>query len=343
MQYKVLSPIRDYLKYSDGLTKTLSAELYWKIFRPLLDVLEMKRENAKQSVLINAFLTRTIYYHDGYVYGKFSGSISKALRDLGGTFNNTKKAFKIDLAKFPIDVKSAQAQGSMAEANAIEKLQKNLQELTATNIIIPALEENAESTLKSLHEQFKKVTPQDLEIPIQLEDYKHEQMIKDYTANIHLSINNLAADTTYKLRQRVEDAVGQGIRAGKLKEILMAEYGIAHNKAKFVAQQETRLFTAQYTQIRYQDAGIDLYQWSTSNDQRVRDDHKELNGKIFRFDDPPVSNKQTGAKNNPGQDFGCRCRALPVILQPGKRFTPGMQTGNLLETEEHQLLHAGVR
>ena len=328
MQYKILKPIRDYDKYSDGLTKTLSAELYWRIFRPLLDVLEMKKENARPSPLIQAFLTRTIYYHEGYIYGKFSGSISKALRDLGATFNHTKKAFKIDLAKFPIDVKSAQAQGSMAEANAIDKLQKSLQELTAGNIVIPALEENAESTLKGLHEQFEKVTPRDLEIPIQLEDYKHEQMIRDYTANITRSIDDLSADTVYKLRQRVEDAVGQGMRAEHLKGILESEYSIAHNRAKFIAQQETRLFTSTYTEIRYTDAGLPEYMWSDSNDKRVRHDHRELNGRIFRWDDPPIVDKATGRRGNPGTDFGCRCRALPVYRIAGK---------NVLEEEEHKV------
>lgn len=341
MRYKILKPIRDYDKYSDGLTKTLSEELYWKIFKPLLETLSGKKENAKQSVLVQAFLSRTIYYRDGFVYGKFSGAISKALRDLSGIFNNTKKAFKIDLVKFPPDIRSAQAQGSMAEQQAIDKLQKNLQELEVNNIIISSLDKDAINTFSGLHEQFKRITPKDLEIPVMMNGAQQEKMIEDYTASVHLSINDLAAETVYKLRQRIEDAVGQGMRAGKLKEILMAEYGIASNRAKFIARQETSLFTAKYREVRYTDAGLDLYQWSTSNDSHVRLDHKELNGRIFRWDDPPISDKATGARNNPGQDYGCRCVALPVILEPGKRFTTGMQTGNLLETEEHTLIHAG--
>jgi uncharacterized protein with gpF-like domain len=38
-----------------------------------------------------------------------------------------------------------------------------------------------------------------------------------------------------------------------------------------------------------------------------------LNGMKFSWTEPPITNKQTGARNNPGCDFGCRCLALPVI------------------------------
>lgn len=339
MYYETLKPIIDFDKYSVGLTKTLSSEIYWKIFKPLLDVLSGMKENAKQTVLVNAFLTRKIHYSEGFVYGKFTAPISKALIDLGGSFNKTKKAFKVDIGKFSPEVRSALAQGSVAESQAIEKLQKSLQAL-APSIVVPVLPDLAQETLSSLHEQFKKVTPADLEIPLALHDYKEEQMIRDYTANVNLSINNLAEDTVYKLRQRVEDAVGQGMRAEKLKGILEVEFGVASNRSKFIARQETSIFTAKYRQVRYEDAGINLYQWSTSNDSRVRESHKELNGRIFRFDDPPVEDPLTGNRANPGEPFGCRCKALAVILQPGKKFTKGMDEGNLLETKEHLALHS---
>ena len=70
---------------------------------------------------------------------------------------------------------------------------------------------------------------------------------------------------------------------------------------------------SKYRQIRYEDVGIRRYMWSTSGDVRVRHDHKELNGKIFYFDNPPITDKATGARNNPGEDFGCRCVAIPVM------------------------------
>ena len=64
--------------------------------------------------------------------------------------------------------------------------------------------------------------------------------------------------------------------------------------------------------MRYTNAGVKEYIWSTSNDQRVRPDHKELNGKTFSWGEA-VIDRTTGQKGNPGEAFGCRCLALPVV------------------------------
>ncbi len=71
--------------------------------------------------------------------------------------------------------------------------------------------------------------------------------------------------------------------------------------------------------------GILEYRWSTSKDERVRHDHKALDTKIFSFASPPVTNLKTGARNNPGCDFGCRCIAIPIFRDtPAERRTPMM-------------------
>ncbi|GAG93926.1 unnamed protein product, partial [marine sediment metagenome] len=72
-------------------------------------------------------------------------------------------------------------------------------------------------------------------------------------------------------------------------------------------------FVSEYKQQRYLDIGITKYEWSTSNDERVRDDHKQLDGKIFSFKTPPVVDRRTGRRANPAEDFGCRCVAIPIL------------------------------
>lgn len=332
MFYKTLKPIRDRLSYSKQLEQLLSYDIYQLIYKPLIDLLSgVKKENASIAVLVQAFLSRKIYYDNGFVYGVFSSRISKSLRDYGADYNKTKKAFKIELAKFPQDIRSAVSRGSMVEQQAVDQMRKKLQELSIQSITIPGTTDISKGTLSDLHEQFDKVTPSDLEIPIQMHQVQEEQLRKDYTDNIHLEINGLAQDAIQDLRYKVEEAIGQGVRAEKLKDILVSQHGVTANRAKFIARQETSLFVAKYRRVRYEDAGLNKYQWSTSNDSHVRHDHKELNGQIFSWDDPPITNKSTGARNNPGEDFGCRCIALPVVLQPGIKFKKGMTEGNLLE------------
>ena len=345
MFYKRIQPIRDRLKYSDDLEKIINTELFYLIYKPLIDLLDSTmKENAKPSVLINAFLSRIIYFNDGYVYGKFNASISKALINLGGTFNQSKKAFKISLSQLPPETRDALARGSAAEQEAIDRMQAKIQELAAQAVVIPGAEDISKNTLADLHKQFEKLTPEDLQIPVEMNEQQEEQVRKEYTESIHLNINNLSKEMTERLRYRVEQAVGQGMRAEKLKEVLTAEYGIAANRAKFIARQDTSLFVAKYREVRYEDAGLPEYQWSTSNDTHVRQDHKDLNGRIFRWDDPPITDKATGARNNPGEDYGCRCLAIPCVLVAGQESNRPLvkfeiEGGNVLETSEHKKLH----
>jgi len=346
MYAKFIQPIRDKDAYSKYLEQTLAYELFQLLYKPLLNLLDPaeSRENAPVSPLVQAFVSGTIHFSEGFVYGKFNAGISKALKLLGATFNIPKKAFKISLSSFPPDIRAAISRGSVVESEAISKMRKKLQELTDNNIIIPNTVDVAKSTLADLHKQFEKLTPKDLEIPVEMHGAMEEKMIASYTANVYDEIEDLGADAIYRMRQRVEDAVGQGIRAKGLKKILMSEYGVTANRAKFVARQETSLFVAKYRQVRYEEAGLNQYQWSTSSDLRVREDHKELNGRIFSWDSPPITDKATGARNNPGEDFGCRCVALPVIMKPGsstKRplYDTEISGINLLESDEHIALH----
>jgi hypothetical protein len=53
--------------------------------------------------------------------------------------------------------------------------------------------------------------------------------------------------------------------------------------------------------------------WSTVQDERVRERHAELNGKRFKWGDPPVVDIQTGRRAESGEDYQCRCVALPVF------------------------------
>lgn len=43
-----------------------------------------------------------------------------------------------------------------------------------------------------------------------------------------------------------------------------------------------------------------FYIWLTQGDSKVRESHKENEGKIFSYENPPPT-------GNPGEDYGCRC------------------------------------
>lgn len=67
----------------------------------------------------------------------------------------------------------------------------------------------------------------------------------------------------------------------------------------------------------------DIYKWTSQRDNRVRETHKKLNGKLFSYKSPPTTidkygNEHTG---NPGTDWGCRCYEIPAQGRPLINYT----------------------
>lgn len=55
-----------------------------------------------------------------------------------------------------------------------------------------------------------------------------------------------------------------------------------------------------------QVADTERYVWRTQRDERVRPSHRMNDGRIFSWSDPP----DTG---HPGEDYNCRCEAIPYV------------------------------
>lgn len=134
-----------------------------------------------------------------------------------------------------------------------------------------------------------------------------------FAANAKIPIKGWAKETIARLRAEVDANARQGFRAEGLAERIRNEYGVSKGRAGLIARQETGNFMAAYTEARAADAGLRRYIWRATRDARTREDHKKLDGTVQRFDRPPVTDSASGARNNPGRDFRCRCRAAIVI------------------------------
>lgn len=95
---------------------------------------------------------------------------------------------------------------------------------------------------------------------------------------------------------------GQKSLAQKIQEI----GDVSAKRAKFIARDQTSKLVSAMNRERNLALGIEEYRWSTSKDERVRPSHAKLEGKKFRWDDPP-------AVGNPGEDFNCRCVPIPLL------------------------------
>lgn len=114
------------------------------------------------------------------------------------------------------------------------------------------------------------------------------------------------------VRSVFEDPENFGLRAESLVDKLMARGRVSENRAELIAVDQTLKLASAITQARQTAAGVTSYTWSTSLDERVRPSHAELEGQEFDWNDPPITNDD-GDTNHPGEDYRCRCVAIPVV------------------------------
>lgn len=120
---------------------------------------------------------------------------------------------------------------------------------------------------------------------------------------------------TEDVRRRVErilkDPVSEGRSIADIKKLLIEEAGYAASRAELTARTVTLQTYGKIQEQRQRDAGFTKYVWTTSLDERVRDDHAELDGTVQEWDSPPIVDKRSGRRGHPGSDFQCRCSAVP--------------------------------
>lgn len=290
------------------------------MFKPILDILrgqlsvKGKMHNSKAS-LKSALEQGKVQWYDGYFTGPFSASVSKDIRSMGGTWNRLKKAYTCPLSNLPVDIKAAISAGHARVNRTVEEIYKKLDTIQDSPAKYLDFKNQFEDTVADLNIQFAKTVKAKDEITVapKFTPEMESRLAESYSKNLNHFANEFTDKEVYKLRSIVTDNVLDGFRSDRLVKRLVSEYGVTKRKAKFLARQETSLMVAQYRQVRYEEAGLKRYKWSTSHDERVRKDHKELQGRVFSYNDPPITDRATGAKNNPGQDYNCRCIAIPVL------------------------------
>ncbi|MES2587001.1 MAG: phage minor head protein [Pseudomonadota bacterium] len=124
-------------------------------------------------------------------------------------------------------------------------------------------------------------------------------------ANVEL-ITSFAPEYHQKILDAVYKNWAGGMGQESLFDTVMNMGDVAESRAQLIARDQTSKMNGAFTRARQESVGITKYVWQTSGDERVREEHASLDGETFSWDEPP----EVG---NPGDDFNCRCVALPVI------------------------------
>ena len=321
------------------LEETLAKVYTDFIYKEIFEILEQKQQplqNAIQDelefdeydkyvkILRDAFYKGDIYYKDGNIFPaegkKFGLKISKAIKIIcKGKFNRAKKAYKIDLRKINATLRADIAVIEDRIKEDINKIQSVLQQKQSQEL--PDFD--TEEVQKAFDKYAKDLEDKTYDsLKIGLNQYSKENMDllrKDYIESTKYFVKKFNNKRLPKIREKLAAlTLKKNLSHKSLVKYIKEEFNLSDKRCKFIARQESMLAKSHFIQEKAVSKGFTSYMWETAHDEKVRDnplggDHKDLDGKIFRFDDPPVVNHKTNKKANPGQDYNCRCVAKIVV------------------------------
>lgn len=100
-------------------------------------------------------------------------------------------------------------------------------------------------------------------------------------------IKDLPTKATFQIEQIAMRGFGQGKTYKQIGEEITKQFGIAERRAELIARDQVGTINAELTMYRQRQIGVTQYIWRTALDERVREEHKEREGKTFEWANPP--------------------------------------------------------
>lgn len=344
MPQKKIEPII----YQDAWHKEL-ADLFISIlleyvFKPLADELSdsERADNAKISDLEKALKTGAVHFQGGVFKGKINAAISKEIKSLGGRFS--RGFWRLASPSLPSHLQRAIATCQSIMKRLSERFNsffRALPDILTERVQNMDLESLGVRGMDRVSKEFKRTVGKayavypDLgeegkqrfvEGYIKTEDKPIRKKVKqrvnpalsDFENAARQSFENFAQSEVETLRNRLTTMLADGRPRYEIRQEIIDRLKISKDRARFIARQETALYTTKFKEIEYTNAGILKYQWVTAKDHVVRDTpnggHKALDGKVFSWDNPPSADHfSCGQECHPNEDYNCRCIAKPIV------------------------------
>jgi SPP1 gp7 family putative phage head morphogenesis protein len=319
---KHLKPIAATDAWSLELERLLRNFLRQLIYDPLFEIIEEDtKENAKVSALERALRSGQVSYKAEVFLGRFSAEISRELKEMGAKWDLTHKGYRIDSYAIPTNITRAIEQAAARQKRFVDALREKIEsvQFNVTKYFKGLdLKRTAEKSEGKITEKFRATVTKEIGIDPHITPDTRERLQREYTENVKLSITNVSKDRADQLREIVEDYVTEGKPRGDLVKHIKASLRVSDHRAKFIARQETNLFTSKLKQIQYEAVGIDKYVWKSTGDSRTRTKHQDMNGKVCYWDKKLrkcllAKDSTNGKDDHPREDYQCRCDAVPIV------------------------------
>jgi SPP1 gp7 family putative phage head morphogenesis protein len=150
-------------------------------------------------------------------------------------------------------------------------------------------------------------------------------------ARLISSIPIEAADT---LSRELTKAVQQGSRPETIAKMASNRFPhLLRSRVRLIARTESQKASAALTQARATYLNLPCYIWRTSEDARVRDSHRLMDGVICFYAQPPSPEAINGERSNlghyqAGECPNCRCTQIVVLALEDLKFPVRVVQGN---------------
>lgn len=190
-----------------------------------------------------------------------------------------------------------------------------LENMGVVQTIVTALYKIGSITKKTEIREWAKMVRKTLGVDLSTDYYNGQFFEQEMNEWVEQNVDLIKTIDRNMLGQ-MEDVIHKGYEQGKttdqITEDIMRRYNVSQSRARFIARDQISKLNAKITRKEHEDAGVTRYMWSDSGDKRVRHQHAQLNGHIFEYANPPIMETGAGACN-PGEDYNCRCVAIPVF------------------------------
>ncbi len=325
MGIKILPPIKetssDFKEIEVEIIKVLRREIYHPLLREFEGPQAPSKKwfkNAKDEALKAAIESGKITFNRGAFSGKFNAETTKELKLLGATWDRSTSSFRINRSMLPEEVRRSIDASFFKFNKTVDSIVKRLSKIIPAEIAEKVKTEQLfDSTLwktsRKVDETLKAIT-----VLPEMTPERVKKIAKEWQFNMDKWIKDFTDEEVVRLRDEVQSHVMTGGRYESIIDSIQRSYGVTQKKAKFLARQETSLLMTKFKESRYTEAGVQEYIWGcvTGTDKHpVRESHKILAGKTYRWDDPPITTapNEPVRRNNPGEDYNCRCFAKPIV------------------------------
>lgn len=161
---------------------------------------------------------------------------------------------------------------------------------------------------KEIYAALKKEMNSPIGLAVKEQIERNSKLIKSMPKSIREEITEHIAKETLK-----------GRRSEYIIEDLKEKFPtMSESKAKVIARTEVSKTSTALTKARCDNMGINWYIWRTSEDQRVRDSHSDMDDVLICWDNPPNPEKLSKVKSRLGYYHAgccpnCRCYPEPVV------------------------------